>query len=526
VPAPRALFLVCLLGVALPVWAGDVELASSYNSLTDDGTNREATVFINADGTALLRQEIWQPRPLFEKTLRELEAGLRAVGTGEDSASLINPKPYADAELRIALPSLLDKARVETAAFANWRIAEIEFTQGTVRVRYELSLSSLAELLHSYAEWYYLGLYWIREARIESEATGHLKLTFFSTPDRSWLRQTLRDQQGLRIMDSDRSKLTLVFPGKVLSSSLPVTDGNTTSLVLDSRQPIRTVQTLRAFQRPVTIIAESGGLKLTKPISSEDELPPKPSCWDVLPLVDAGAGFITEPTGLTVVTAQFFPAADKRLLENTTAGVTINARVFGPKGRQVVAATAPKVLKAVDDTGRNLLMRSPAKLNVLSDAIPDRPVPVYLWLAPPSPSAQEITEVEAEMVVVTVGKWKELVLTNLQLGASYDLAALLPRTKLTITRLINTKSRQAVRATVTGPLIPDQLHLGFESGTIRKGLFIGSPVTEQGQTSRQVLIEEERWFEPDTPLPPVVIRIPEDPKRERVKVTLRGLDLY
>jgi len=53
----------------------------------------------------------------------------------------------------------------------------------------------------------------------------------------------------------------LILPGKILTSALPVIQGNTTSFTLDGKKDESLDAAAKLYEAPVVITAEAGGLK-------------------------------------------------------------------------------------------------------------------------------------------------------------------------------------------------------------------------------------------------------------------------
>jgi hypothetical protein len=86
----------------------------------------------------------------------------------------------------------------------------------------------------------------------------------------------------------------LALPGKILSSSLPGTEGNETWLRLDAEKPESVDAALKLVEAPLVITAELGGLKVDEPLESKKlvrSAARRSSGEPDLPITEAGPGF-------------------------------------------------------------------------------------------------------------------------------------------------------------------------------------------------------------------------------------------
>lgn len=543
----RLLVLALFVTFTTPVWAQSYR--NRFNGdMFGGSTNQQVIVTIKADGTAQIRTEGILARPALEQQLRMMEF-YRQAQTGEEDAPTPpkppEPKPYTDEELAQAIRKAFEQTGEDSNTETTVKVAELQVAKDTVRLAYVQNLASLTNVVeHSQTIWGSVGMY-LEDTRFETDADGRLKLTL--KPHAQVMKDWQKGMQRALKLTGARSVLTLVFPGKVISSSLPVTEGNSTGLVLDGKQEATIAAVAKAFATPVTIIAEAAGLKLSQPVDyaavREASRKKQDGPYEALPVADAGPGFVGEPVSVTMTTAQLFPGAEKQLqrtqfgYELNNTGLVVRAKLFLPKGRSLLGASQPHVVKAQDNKGRNLVR--PVDPNDGTDmegrmGFGDRGNTVDLRLQLPSPDAQSIEEIQVESIVTTVGKWKEHVLTNLQANAemSLDLGALLPSAKLTITKLTNKKGRQSLEGKLTGPVAIRQLDVKFKMPNEEHGnssAYDRNYSVKNAVATRTIQVELYTYDREDkgggTP-PSLVVRIPEDPRRERVRFALKGLDLY
>ena len=545
----RILMTALLVTVALPVGA-QMYGGGFRGGMFGGSTNQQVTVTIKADGSAQILTETVLARQALEQQMRMMDYYRQMQETGDEETPARRtppePKPYADDELAKAIRNTFERQEGETVV----KVADVQVASNSVRLAYAISLATLNDLVQSQQLiWSTAGLYF-EKTRIETDTEGRVKLTFTPYPQfdvKNWQKEMQRAYK----LTGARSVLTLVFPGKVVSSSLPVTNGNSTGLVLDSRDAATIEAVAKAIAAPVTIVAEAGGLKLAQPLDSQTTHRSRRAgtagAYDALPITDAGAGFVSEPASVTMTTVQWFPDGEKQLQRNQFAyelrntGLVVRAKLFPPKGRMLLAASQPRVLKAVDNKGRDLAKTADPdgeidvpEMMMGSPSDTGRAVPVNLQLQLPSPDAQTIGEIQVESIVTTAGKWKELVLTNVQANAesAIDLSPVLPGAHLTITKFTKKKNQQSLQGKITGPEAIRQLDVRFKLPDNERGnsnAYDRNYTVKNGQATRTIQVNSYNYGEGEvtggTP-PALVIRIPEDARRERVRFTLKDLDLY
>jgi len=561
----RILTTALLLALVLPAGAQRFRGMGLGAGMFGGSTNQHVTVTIKADGTAEIRNDSVLLRAQLEQQVRMMEYYRKMQAAAEEDAGDDDEqprkrpqppeaKPYADDELAKAMRSPFDHTQEQDGEeTTSMKLDDVQISKDTVRVVYTTSLKTLEDLVQQdYSIWSAIGMYF-EETKFEKDAEGRLKLTL--KPHEGWAaKDYVKEMHRALKLTGARSALTLVFPGKVISSPFPVTKDNTTSLVLDAAQKDSVEAAAKALAAPAPIIAEAGGLNLAAAVSSttarRSRRQQQAGPYDALPLADAATGYAGEPSMVTVVTAQVFPGAEERLKRSRAAhelystGMVVQAKLFLPKGRTLLASSQPRVLKAVDNTGRDLAMKAAGEADAEmhemmmmghSSGREGSTVPLQLRLQLPSPDAQTIEEVQIETIVTTTGKWKQMTLTNVQVAADkpIDLGEILPGAKLAITKFTSKRGQQNLQGTITGPPTIRQLDLKFTPANKDRGdssAYDRNYKVKDGQATRTIQVTAYSYDAEDrkdnTPPPPLVIRIPEDPKRERVKVTLKGLDLF
>jgi hypothetical protein len=151
----------------------------------------------------------------------------------------------------------------------------------------------------------------------------------------------------------------------------------------------------------------------------------------------------------------------------------------------------------------------------------------------PAPDAKAIDELQCEAVALTIGGWKEMVLTNVQADAKneIDLSEVLPGAKLTIKKLTGQKPQRTVEATLDGPKEVSQVEVRIKLGSRRGGqsnMNERRSKTTGNRTTRNISVqayEFEMGGQAESGPLALLVRYPQDVKRERVQFKLTALDL-
>ena len=161
---------------------------------------------------------------------------------------------------------------------------------------------------------------------------------------------------------------------------------------------------------------------------------------------------------------------------------------------------------------------------------------VQLRLGLPAPDAQTIEQIEAEAVVLTIGGWKEMLLTNVQADVKkeIDLGEVLPGAKLIVKRICGGRRQTIVEARLEGPAAVNQLEVkikstgrrGGSSNTANRRATTSGKVTTRNLTLHAYGFEQgARGDRGKSNLPTLLVRYPQDMKRERLQFKLSTLDL-
>jgi hypothetical protein len=216
----------------------------------------------------------------------------------------------------------------------------------------------------------------------------------------------------------------------------------------------------------------------------------------------------------------------------------VNVKLFAPRGRTLQSASNVRVLKAVDDKGRAVAAESAddesGTTYAVSSGSPDASsTQIQLRLQLPQPDAQAIDELAAEAVVVTAGAWKEMTLTNLQQNATneFDLAGVLSGAKLVITKNTSKNRQVNIQARIKGPHTVRRLDIQAKiPGTDNFNSYLSERnfSAKGNESTRTVSIQGYGFSDEGNSAEGsiiLIVRYPEDLRRERVNFKLKGLDL-
>jgi len=546
-----------LAAAALVFLAGSA--AGQYSPFMGLGEGDGHTILVvSPAGVCTLTNEAVHPRKSLELQVNSWKRySARSEGVGpDDEEPAVEPakaarKPLTDVELAAGLREMFQQ-QSETGEDTGMKVETVEVMTNNVRVVTSRTFASLQELLSQNPYTWGPGGLAFDDARLALDTNRNLSLTFTPNQNTARYAKTLGRQWKAAKMKFDWK---LVLPGKILSSGLPGTEGNTTWLSVDSEKPETIEAAVKLAGLPLVITAEPGGLKLDEPLESKKLAQ---TAWRQrkaepdLPITEATAGYLAEPVGLTLSTVHLFAEGEKYFKGRPDAmmyglgstGTVISAKLFPPKGREIRSVSGVKVKAAKDDQGRPIPgIAESGDNNEESDAefrsfdaggAEKGGARIELHLSLPAPDAKTIESVDAEAVAITIGGWKEMALTNVQADAKkeIDLGEVLPGAKLTVNKIGGRKPQRTVDATLTGPKAVSQLEVKVKMSSRRGGQSSANDrrpsKTTGNQTTRHLTIQSyefEMGEAANTGPLTLLVRYPQDVKRERVPFKLTALDL-
>jgi hypothetical protein len=518
------------------------------------------TLVIKSDGSCALTNESVQPRKSLEMQISARARYSKLSGNPDDEGDEPTPppsqatkpdqKPLTNEELAAKIREMY-RQRPDSEEDEATKIDTVEVATNSVRIVTTHAFASVKELLSQGPYSWGPTVLMFEDAVMELDTNHNLRITFTANPAAGRYAKNMSRQWKSAKMKFDWK---LVLPGKILTSGLPNTQGNTTWLNLDSDKPDTIDSAIKLIGGPLVITAEPGGLKLDGPLESKKLVQ---AAWKQhksepdLPITEAGAGFLAEPVSISLSTVHYFPEGEKYFKNRPEAmmlglgatGTVVTAKIFPPKGRELRSVSDARVKAAKDDKARVIPAISEAdeeqedyssSMTYSSNGSDNNSaISIQLRIALPAPDAKAIDEMEGEAVAVTVGGWKEMMLTNVQADAKkeIDLGEILSGAKLTVKKISGRKPQKRVEATLDGPKEVGQIEVKVKLSSRQGGqsdMNARRTKTSGTKTTRDITInayEFENGGDADGAPLNLIIRYPQDMKRERVHFKLTGLDL-
>ena len=517
-----------------------------------NGTEQHAVLTIKADGSCLFLTETVESRTVAEQQVRIMERIQKMSesadeGVGEtpaqtDLSSTNATKLYSDEELTRKIAETMNERAGESAEDSDQKL-NVEIKKDTVLIITTRSFASIEEMLqNSDAIWSQSGVIF-ENVRFETDTNGNLRITLTPRSGMGRYLKNIRSEWKLRGVKSGiETGFSRQGDFQRLSS-----DANQCDLAGGERRTGRIAgcggKTLcRAYGHHRRVGRTQIGLSRSNRKALRRSSRERDEAGRRFPITDAGPGFVAEAQSITTTTLHVFPGGEDYFNQNANSlrlqtGAVVNAKLFAPKGRTLLSVSDVRVFTARDDKGRSVAAEPEDSENVQSEFNSGNSsdvgsLNIQLPLQLPQPDAQAIDEISAEAVTVTAGTWKEMTLTNLQENTTneLDLADVLPGAKMVITKLSSkngqfnlqarlqgsrTVQRLDVRAKIPGNdsfnSYSSERRFNIKGGEATRGLTIQG--YGLGDTSSQGSIV-------------LIVRYPEDLRRERVKINLKGLDLF
>ena len=348
------------------------------------------------------------------------------------------------------------------------------------------------------------------------------------------------------------ASFTFRMPGEVVSSTLPEVDGASTSIAYDTGDAESIERLIEAMGEDFVVVAEPGALALASlPLDSQElqvgvdmHSPMGASSYAQVPVTDAEDFFEAEALSAMTISTHVFDEGWDQLtpmqhmqldyrVENRT---TVQARLYAPQGRYVLAVENPRVTEAVDDQGRAIGApdagghTSYHSSSSMQDG-PSRSYDFQLTLGLPEPDAEAIEEVVGELTAITFSGYREQRLEQPTAGNVIALDDVVEGAELTIEAVEDQGEHGGrFRLKLTGPAEVANLQLDIEVDNAHFASAFPNRDTnreQDGQTEREVHLQYHYAArEGEAGTLRLVIRLPEDIKRERVEFDLFAIDLF
>jgi hypothetical protein len=535
----------------------------------------QTTVAIRPDGAVAITNIAIQSRSMLEIQVSSWErfSKMDEAGENEEDSSEASPpeKPatatntLSNAQLETKVKAMFGKINEMGGAEAP-KLDRVEFSSNTVRLVTIQNLASLKEMFAS-------GIYrWgpstlgYQNARLALDTNQNLSFTFLPPPHADRYLKNL--SSGWK---SSRTKWTwkLILPGNIISSGLPHTEGNATWVEIDAEKPETLTAAAKLPGTTLTITATPSGLAVAQPLDARQILKANRAGSKKQgepPVVDAGPGFVAEASGVSITTTHLFPEGERyrpkdspySYRDSESQGTTIHAKLFPPKERQIRGLFKVKVLSAKDDQGRPVTKEAPRAAAEGSETEPDEDietdtsemnmettfnsdssekqasVQLQFQLGLPAADAKTIEELEGEVIVQTIGGWKEMTLTNVtaDTNQAIDLSELLPGARLVVKKIGGQAQQTTVDIRLEGTNTVSQLDIKIKSAGefSHNAGYSETRGSDSPTNSVRNLTLRSFSFSPSgekvekTP-PSLILRLPQDARHERVRFKLANLDL-
>jgi len=552
----KTLSYVRLAAMAAALVVASAE-GQSFRSMAFGESDNHTTLVIKSDGSSTLTNEAVQPRKSLEIQVNAWERYSKMsedTGPGDEDTPIetakLPQKALTDEELTTKLREMY-KQIADRGRDAAVSIHSVEVSTNSVRVMTSRSFASIKELLSEHPYTWGPNALMLENVRFELDTNRNLRITFIPNQSAGRYAKNMGREWKSAIMKFDWK---LVLPGKILGSGLPNTQDTATWLSLDSEKPGTVDAALKLIGSPLVITAESAGIKLDEPLESKNlaraarrQRKTEPD----LPITDAAPGFLAEPVSITLSTLHYFPEGEKYFKDRPEAsmfgvgstGTVVSAKLFPPKGREIRSVSGLRVKAARDDKGRPIPGIVEGDDNEESyrefrsydsdGSEKGGAARIELRMSLPAQDAKTIDELEGEAVALTIGGWKEMVLTNVQADTNkeIDISEVLPEAKLIIKKIAGRKPEKIVEASIEGPKEVGQIEVKIKLDTRRGGqsnMNERRSTTAGNKTTRNITVqayEFEMGGQADSGPPTLLIRYPQDVKRERVQFKLTALDL-
>ena len=568
----RARILICVAAACALALAGAgcVQKATMTVTINEDGTVEVAYDFLvdrktAEEGLEEIMTELEEDGKLVEKDEKE--------GTGAEKTEHKEAKAGGsaeDAELIARIRRMLEVVDpVKDAEDAELKVQSIEISDETVHVQCKMQFKTLEAFAveHSHRLWAGIGF-----SRTVLDANDDGKLRLSLTPStlfrgRGWaeLRRSGVEEEG------GKGTLEFIMPGAVLSSTLPMTEGNTTTIVVDASKSETLDAYVKFLEGKLVITAEPGTLAMdVLPLDSGDPYEgiitrksDEPGAK--LPITDAEEdAYLVEPLSVSTTLVHFFPGAKKALGErfdwyiggDEKSMCEVRAEIHTWPGRHISTVTNPRVTRAADEQGRVI---KPFRSKGDEDERYFHTAPPYyyersendhakvaftLQLELPPAGAETIEELEGEIIVTSFAGWKTHEISDPQADPEkeIDLGELIPGAKLIIRKVKKAKGHRDGRISVKliGP--PEVKYVEYDvriEGVRNMDTYGTSDLAREkdGHTVRSTEITFSTYGVEMDDVDDVdqvdeestmtfVLRFPHGFKRERVKFLMEAVDLF
>ncbi|MBN2713330.1 MAG: hypothetical protein JXR97_12995 [Planctomycetes bacterium] len=534
-------------------------------------------VSINADGSCSVRTEILQDRKQFEQQLiwwKGYRAGEAVQETPVQQVVVEEEDEFEDAAPAKEKEKTIASAKAAMSEDELKKIAadfvvngfsfktdkengivitldSIAFEGDMVRVCATRSYKTVDSMVNDSER--VLGESGLDRIRIYENENGTTSYVFYWGADIRRQPSTLAEKLRL---GGAKVSVKLNLPGKVVSSNLPLIEGNSASIIVEGAKGADE-KLIELACRKIRVDTEKVELKAELPIDSREYklAAHRAANHDKygLQLTRAGEGFVVEPVDVKVPEYAFSQkerAAMARIVTTSSRAYEENAarietRIFVPEDRRLFTLSDWRIIRAVDDKVR--LVEEPdddffgGYSNTFNSADEDtRKSTFTLRMELPEADAKSISMLEGSVVAVTRGPWKRINVGEAAANGNKEISLeeILPGAKMKITSVESTGQDDAERSKsasvniiVTGPAEINRLtfDISVEGAYSTSSYnYMDGTNEEDGHYVRNLTVSYHSWKKREKTFgkPVLDVLYPSDLKREEVFFTLRNCDLY
>jgi len=421
-------------------------------------------------------------------------------------------------------------------------ISQMEIGDKEVRIQTRTEYPGLTELIENPEFAYNLGYDGIRlEARDDGSASFSM---YRDSNNPSDLKQTLEELSSRKFAGS----VKFAFPGKIVDASLDHIEAHATWSAFTAPDDELTARQIAALDAGVTISFETGGLLVSGVLDSRESEALAAEAIKVggaIALTAQSEGYLAEPLSVTATRiiafegSEAFSGDTKKSLSGSADGIAVQARLYAPEGRQILALHSLKVVQAVDDNKRSLTIpdRDLSTTVLNQDAMEQRSISdqidVVLPLPMPEYAIQAIERIDIEAETVTCGGWQTHRIdgSSLEKGKAYDIDTLLKDGELEIKQFhFESAVNGQIEFEVTGTGNPHELDFEMELDGQSLEAHIYEDEGNERKAGRRRVRLSYFDYRPSTNVPEghpdLIVKSPSDMKREVVRFELSEVDLF
>ena len=504
------------------------------------------TLQINEDGTAVLKQDTVMDRAVFEMEANGGEDGDEAdrLVTGVVQVPKENKKSTEDEQ---------KKKDQNLAEMFKAQFSEQDTLMQNPEIQNNLTVDVTSTTIHKVLISTFPNLNLLVQNMPISMHTGHrMKLERDENGKFRLTLQSRLDQQEMDLLtilrvELGRNKtafsLKIVMPGKVLSSTLPINTDNVTECTANASKEDDLNAIMKLFKESIVVVSEPSQLKMDRfplELGKRNIFMNEDQADQDVPLAAGIVAYRAVAKMVVMHQTHYFPGAeevlDKGMYYVEPTGCTLTLTLQAPQGRNLLKSLNVALIRALDDKNRELKLNDENSDESSSQCDygdgPRQTLDIPLVLVLPQSDVRTLVSVEGEAEILTFSKWNEHVIADPKPGETViDLGDILSGAKLVILPLAKnarqTDAHQIMFKTkITGPKEIQRLHFVLKAGQNQAIQYMGQDIAKPDgqQFVRNSMVQS--WTSEQNASLKLVVRYPDDLKREKVKFKVEDVDLY